>query len=317
MTAFCLLGVLAHGLVWQLAEPRLQAWGEKLVALLTGRPLNQTRKYDTAGIPIISYREHGLQYNPLFVAYQALRDYLRIAVPRRKQSFLRLTDWLVQEAELGPETLWLPYHFDLPQNSLQAPWYSALAQAYACSAFARRYELSGEKHWLEYCKKALNTLQPGAGLALEQPDGSLWFLEYPGGQQPYVLNGMLAILLELDATWRIAHLDLAKELFDRGYAALITKLPDFDHHGFSFYDLNGKIASRDYHQKHIAYLKRLDTIRSHPSLQHYAKRWQLHDLLPVGVQLFWNPRPKRVLAFILSLLAVLGLIWTLTSVCLR
>lgn len=311
------LGLLAHGLIWQLAEPRLQAWGEKLVALLTGRPLNQTRKLDSAGIPIVSYREHGLQYNPLFVAYQALQDYLRIADPRRKQSFLRLTDWLLREAELGPETLWLPYHFDLPQNELQASWYSALAQAYACSAFARRHELSGDAQWLDYCRKALNTLNPGAGLALEQQDGSLWFLEYPGGKQPFVLNGMLAILLELDAVWRITHLEQAQELFERGYAALIAKLPEFDHQGFSLYDLNGNIASRDYHQKHIAYLKRLDAIRPQASLQYYAKRWQLHDLLPVGLQLFGNPRPKRVLAWLFSLLAVLGLIWALRAVCPR
>ena len=245
--------VVAHALIWQVAEPKMQAWGERAVTLLTGRPLNQTRRFDERGIPIQLYRDLGLQYNPLFVAAQANRDYQRRKDPARRASFLKLTDWLLEHSEVEEGRLWLPYRFDLPRLGLRAPWCSALAQARSMLAFARRYELTAQDDWLQNSVMAMRTLAPGSSLTRRLPDGSLWFQEYPGEGQPFVLNGMLAILLCLWDTYKITGQEEAHRLFEAGYAGLLARLGEFDYRGFSYYDLNGGIASRNYHQKHISY----------------------------------------------------------------
>ncbi|NMD12882.1 MAG: hypothetical protein GYA77_04965 [Candidatus Cloacimonetes bacterium] len=304
--------VVAHALIWQVAEPKMQAWGERAVTLLTGRPLNQTRRFDERGIPIQLYRDLGLQYNPLFVAAQANRDYQRRKDPARRASFLKLTDWLLEHSEVEEGRLWLPYRFDLPRLGLRAPWCSALAQARSMLAFARRYELTAQDDWLQNSVMAMRTLAPGSSLTRRLPDGSLWFQEYPGEGQPFVLNGMLAILLCLWDTYKITGQEEAHRLFEAGYAGLLARLGEFDYRGFSYYDLNGGIASRNYHQKHISYLRKLNRIKPHPELKKYTVRWQAHDLLPVGLQLFYNPRPKRIAAFLLSLAGCVGIGWLLT-----
>ncbi len=305
--------IVVHALIWQLWEPRLQAWGEKAIAWLTGKPVNQTRRFDADGVPVQFYRRHGLQYNPLFIAAQANRDYRSRADQSRLRRFRKLTDWLATHAVEEGEGLWLNYGFDLPSHALKSPWRSALTQACALSACARRYELEGDGLWLERCQQFLNTLQPGAGLCDALADGSLWFMEYPGPREHYVLNGMMGILLELAETARLTGLETAQSLFDRGYRALIQLLPEYDFHGFSRYDLSGRIASRDYHRTHVRQLRELNALRPDNLLAAYARRWSRADLLPVGLQLFFNPRPKRIAAFLLSLSLFLLLAWGLVS----
>ncbi len=301
-----LMAVVLHGLLWQFREARLYAWAEKLFALLTGRPLNQTRRYDAEGIPIQLYRREGLKYNPLFVAAQAKRVYARVRDPKQKEYFIRLSDWLICNAEANDSTLWLPYRFDLAQFGLKAPWHSALAQGVALTVAAQRYELERDDLWLEHYRKLRNTLLPEHGLSVSLTEGSLWFAEYPTAKAPFVLNGMAAVLLELDTGYRLTGDELSRELFNRGFQALVAKLDEFDARGFSYYSLDGRKASRNYHQMHIQQLKALNAIRPHPKLLHYARRWQRHDRLPVLVQLFFNPRPKRILAFLASFFLILG-----------
>ncbi len=304
-----LLGlVILHALLWQFAEPRLQAWGEKLYNLLTGKPVNQTRSYDSEGIPIVIYRQQGRQYNPLFVAAQAKRDYIQRSNPARLKRFIVLTDWLLEHSAVSGDSLLFPYGFDLPKLGLRAPWFSSLAQGVALTCFAQRFDLQKDTLWKERCRMILNSFKEETGLALGTEGGGLWFPEYPSTSKSHVLNGMMGVLIELDTCFRLTGLEQAKTLFDKGFLSLIRELPRLDYHGFSLYSLDGTKASRNYQQMHIDQLRTLNNIQPHPVLQKYYSRWRMHDFIPVGIQLFYYSRPKRIIAFWGSL-AVILVLW--------
>jgi hypothetical protein len=300
------LGLVSHYLLWQFAEPWLFSVAESVLARLRGRPAHRTQRFDANGIPVQLYHDGGLQYNPLFIAARARRDFERRQDPERLSSFLRLSDWLAAAAVDRDGALFFPYRFDLPEFGLKAPWFSALAQGVAISVFAQRHALERDPVWLDRYRKALASLEPGKGLAEEGPDGSLWFLEYPSEQAPHVLNGMMGVLLELHRAGGIVPDTLASDLFERGFKGLLARLPGFDRRGFSHYSLGGRPASRNYHRMHIRQLRELNLIHPDPLLKAYARRWARHDLLPVAVQLFYNPRPKRVLLFLLTLAGIMG-----------
>ena len=304
--SWLLPGIAVHGALWQLFEAKLQDWAELGLAWLTGKPANQVTQYDAQGIPRQLYRRHGLQYNPLFVALQARNGFARLGNPRKKAEFFKLTDWLLSYAEESDGKLLFPYRFDIPELGLRAPWYSCLAQATAMECFAQRSTLPGEEAWQEHCRKVLRSLEPGQGLAQTEAGEELWFPEYPGTAKNHVLNGMASVLLDLDSTFKMTSIEQSQNLFQRGFATYIKLLPGFDYRGFSYYSLDKTVTSRGYHQIHIRQLRKLNALRPHPVLQKYLRRWSRHDLIPVALQLFYNPRPKRIAAFLASLGVILG-----------
>jgi hypothetical protein len=309
-----LAGVVLHYLLWQIWEPRLQEIGEKLVTVVTGRPLNQTRWIDDEGIPMQLYRKHGLQYNPLFVALQAKKDFPLSADSVSLHRFIHCTDWLLKNAEEKDDLFWLPYKFDLPEMGLRAPWHSSLAQAYAMTCFVQRASLGNPEKWLPAALGTLGTLDPDSGMGIRLNADQIWFPEYPGTSKNFVLNGHMSVLLDLHFCAQTPGMEKAKDLFEQGYNALLDKLPAFDYHGLSYYSLDGTITSRDYHRQHIALLQKLIAVRSAPVLTRYLNKWKTGDRLPVILQLFFNPRPKRIIAFTGSLLLMVGVALFINSI---
>lgn len=317
-----LLAAVLHGLLWQFGEVKLLKLGEMASQKLRGRPVNQIQTLDAEGIPVQIYADGSRHYNPLFVASMANREYAKLPDPAALQSFIKLTDWLAEHAETRHSSLLLPYDFDYPKFGMKAPWYSALAQAEAMSAMARRWKQSGDKVWLERSQGFAKSLKPPSDLTLtmyiytseehkpHRQEG-LWFMEYPGEQAPYVLNGHMGVLLELWQTHALSSDAELLSLFERGCKGLSDALYRFDKNGFSLYSAEGELAGRAYHQKHIKQLRQLLAIYPNQELQVSLERWQASDRLPVIVQLFYNPRPKRILAFGLSLVAVWLLAWGL------
>lgn len=317
-----LLAMVLHGLLWQFAETRLLKLGEQTSDLILGRPVNQNQRLDDQGIPYQSYADGSQHYNPLFVASRANQLYEGLPDPEAGRLFIRLSDWLMQNSQEREGALWLPYGFDYPLMGMKVPWYSALAQAEAMTVFARRWKLSGDPIWLQRSQAFARSLQASSELTIvmsintmEAPgvlrkDG-LWFMEYPGDVASYVLNGHAAVLLELQRTYRITADPKLLILFERGFQGLKESLRRFDRKGFSLYSAEGELAGRAYHQKHIQQLRDLLAIHPDPTLEKYLKRWSKSDRLPVIVQLFYNPRPKRILAFLATFIFIWLFCWGL------
>ncbi len=299
------LALIISSLIWQFGETRIQAMGEQAFSLLTGRPYNQIEKTDAQGIPYQLYREQGARYNPLFIARRAQELALETD-PASEAEFRKLSDWLLAHSTLVDSSLVCYYDFDLPGLGLKAPWPSALAQAVILNVFRNRAVLERDALWVSRTRAILRSLQVNADLGLSSnlADDQIWWWEYPGTDSLFVLNGMISVLFELWDYSQFSADPRAASLFDQGYQAVLQKLPEFDFHGYSRYAAGREMAGRLYHQKHIAQLQRLNRIKPSPLLQKYARRWLFHDRLPFPWQLVFNPRPWRVLGFIITWLVI-------------
>ena len=286
-----ILSLVLCSIIWQFLEVQISLGAEALAAWLTKKPFNQVQILDEQGIPVQIYQDGTRSYNPLFIARDAQLEYASDA-----DRFDTLIAKLLETLVTTDSTAYAPYDFDYPKYTQTAPWYSALTQAVVMNAFALAAAKYNDPAYQDLAEKLLHTLQPGQ-LTYALPDGSLWFMEYPASPPYFSLSGMISTLRELDEYYQFTKDERALELFDRGYKAVITMLPEFDYHGYSYYNLKGVKVGRLYHHHHIQRLQELRSIRPHPLLDYYHDRWQKADRLPVLWQFLFNPRPKRLIGF--------------------
>lgn len=313
-----LIALVITCLIWQLEEIKIQQKAGELVQKVFGTPVDQVQKHDAQGVPYQLYREQGPRYNPLFIAREA-QSLIFKTDPESKKQFRILSDWLLAHSVANDSMLICYYNYDLPDLKLKAPWTSAFSQAVMMNVFQSRAVLDRDRTWVRHTVDIFRSLQPDSGSQLSSriaPD-QIWWWEYPGTDSLYVLNDMISVLFEL---WNYAQATgdpQAETLFNQGYQAVLHKLPDFDNHGYSRYQIGGKMAGRSYHQKHISQLKKLNAIKTDPILVKYYKRWELHDYLPLPWQFLFNPRPWRIFGFMLTWLGLALVIWFVSSLHIR
>ena len=164
--------------------------------------------------------------------------------------------------------------FDYPKYNQKAPWASALTQSVGMNALAARAGMDRDLQTLTIAEKMLNSLKPGkGGLAFALSDSSTWFMEYPADEPYYSLSVMMSTLLHLHKYYELTRNPLAMELFEAGFSALKSKLPEFDYHGYSYYNLAGDKAGRMYHKRHIMLLRKLMELKQDPVWRPYRPRW--------------------------------------------
>lgn len=304
------ISLLFISVIWQFAETEIHAIAEQSLAKITGRPFHQVSLEDAKGIPMQLYSSKEKHYNPLFIARDAKTEYLMRQDPAHAERFVLLTDWLLAHGVETDTTYYVNYDFDFPVYAQTEPWQSALAQSVLMNALALRASYERDLEIYTKAIKAFNTLMPTVShLSVALSDSSYWYMEYPAPEPYYVLNGMIGVLLELDHYHSLTKDPLAQELFDKGYNALLLKLPSYDFWGYSRYDLSGMKAGRMYHQTHIKQLSRLQEIRPSQTLVYYRDRWHKADSYPVLWQMLLNPRPKRIIAFVLPFILLWAAIY--------
>jgi hypothetical protein len=293
--------------LWIFVEIPLLESFPKLTEVFIQKTGYAVEKQDSLGIPVVFYPQSGIQYNPLFVANKALATSKTLDNQADKSSFIVCTDWLMQNHIIDDGKAYFPYKFPLATYELPNPWYSALAQATILNAVYARYKQSQDPQWKLLSQQTLASLLPEDKykLAFETEQGGLWFAEYPKEPRPYVLNGMLAVLIELNRYNESTGDSLAQALFAKGYQTIINKLPEFDRYMGSRYDLTGKIASMAYHQMHIDQLTQIDAIQPNPILKKHISRWTLYRYIPTPIQLIFNFKARRCIAFTVFWLGIL------------
>lgn len=157
-----------------------------------------------------------------------------------------------------------PYEFTWSlygTTTLTPPWYSAIAQGQALSAFVRLFEVTGDARWRTAADATFQSLdqQPVAGTPFATwVDGAhhLWLEEYP---QPdivsseKVLNGHLFASFGLVDYWNLTHDARAALLFDGAVTTIQdTALNGFRHPGAaSSYSLRHQHSHMRYHHTHV------------------------------------------------------------------
>ena len=309
-----LISLLFVSVVWQVAEIQIYSVAEQLKAGIFGSPFNQTTVRDEQNIPMQLYNNGEKHYNPLFIASEALKANDRRKLGADSDVFITLTNKLLSQIVLRDSLAFLSYDFDYPKYNQKAPWASALTQSVGMNALAARAGMDRDLQTLTIAEKMLNSLKPGkGGLSFALSDSSTWFMEYPADEPYYSLSGMMSTLLHLHKYYELTRNPLAMELFEAGFSALKSKLPEFDYHGYSYYNLAGDKAGRMYHKRHIMLLRKLMELKQDPVLLAYRERWQRADSYPVIWQMLLNPRPRRIAAFMLSFLALAALLYLLLA----
>lgn len=130
-----------------------------------------------------------------------------------------LIDALVKEAmeqttETGPVMYFrYPFRYQMADKTLDAPWFSGIAQAHVLAAWIRLFSITGETKFKELADKTYRSFleirtkegQNTPWVSFVDKAGFLWFEEYPcpTDPQPRVLNGHIYAIMGLFSHYRV------------------------------------------------------------------------------------------------------------------
>ena len=200
-------------------------------------------------------------YHPVAIAQYALAQ---LDVARQEGDYEALAaaevnaDKLIEVAVRRDGAYYFPYPFDFPlggnkKHTIQAPWWSAMAQGEALSLFVRLYEVTDEEKWREAADRTFASLDDDFGprrgpwTLYVDKHGYLWFEEYAGDTAPLlVLNGHMFAVFGIWDYHRLTEEPRARQLFDGGVTLLREYLPLFRADGEpSYYCLRAPWCQRD------------------------------------------------------------------------
>jgi heparosan-N-sulfate-glucuronate 5-epimerase len=246
-----------------------------------------TGHYDVNGIPMLDYHGViGLQYNPIAIAQWGLANcncFCQTGEEGRWRKTLKAADWLTANLEQNAHGLWVwNHHFDWDyRDTLQAPWYSGLAQGQGVSLLLRAHAHSGDEKYLRAAEQAFAPLtRPVAegGVLFEDEKKNLWIEEYLVDPPTHILNGFMWALWGVFDYWLARADSAAKNIFDRGVDTLLLNLPRFDTGYWSLYEQSGTrlkmLASPFYHQLHVVQLRVMSRLTGDARFVAVADRWE-------------------------------------------
>lgn len=245
--------------------------------------------FDPHGIPMIDYSGTvGIQYNPWAVGHFALALFQRFLQTRESQHrerFIILADWFLTHGQhQSSEIVLWPYNFDYPP-SLQAPWYSSLAQSVAISVLLRAYLWTGKLEYLETAQKAFPAFTLDVvegGLSSRDQEGYLFFEEVLPAQIYHILNGFISTLWGIFEYELVTNDSRARLLFNEGITSLEHFLPEYDIGWASLYSLQHlrkslwlkDVASLFYQTLHVRQLEVLYQLTGRKIFEEYRQKWE-------------------------------------------
>jgi hypothetical protein len=176
---------------------------------------------------------------------------------------------LVEKQTMSEGAAFYPYPFDwhfYGDTVCTAPWYSAMAQGQALSAFVRLYQATQDPQWKAAADRTFESLAQAP--ATDRPfaswvddTGRLWLEEYPQTDVVHsekVLNGHIFAIFGLADYWSMtdANKARAKALYDGAVTTVQdTMLSVFRNPGWaSFYSMRHQQVNPSYHKVHVAEL---------------------------------------------------------------
>ncbi|MCI5825205.1 MAG: hypothetical protein MR006_00875 [Arcanobacterium sp.] len=189
------------------------------------------------GTPLVKWNGKYI-FHPVAYSRYAMYMAQNAMFTKGTASYNKWRDWAVKTGNLilrysitlNGDELWLPYGFELNAISekdyhLNPPWVSGMSQGLALGAFVRLEQLTGDVKWRQAADKVLATYYSRPGdrffFSHPDPDGHLWFEEYPGTRYPSrVINGHLFAIEGLEYYWLHTHAAAVLPLADGGATAL-------------------------------------------------------------------------------------------------
>jgi len=263
---------------------------------------NTTIQIDENGIPTVDYgfvspkgissdtevegwTFVGRQRNPLTISVQGLLYYDQYLKGNNssKALLLNCANWLIDNANERNDTLVWEYKYAWPTYNITSNFISGMSQSAAVRLLAIAHNLTGEERYIHAARKGLEAFYleiDQGGVTYKDEDG-WWYEEYAqpdSDMEPRVLNGHMAVLIDLNEYYNLTGDSKAKELFDLGLSDLKKNLRSYDTGNWSRYDLEGNNAVEKYHQFHISQLDTLYSITGDAIIKTYRDSWSYYEL---------------------------------------
>lgn len=253
---------------------------------------SDTMKLDENGVPKVKYGDD-FHYNPVTTAQYALSMHglYKRGDEKHKEKFLKAADFLMTLADdVGAYRNQFKYKYNATGIDFEPGWVSGLAQGQVLSVYARAYDLTKDKKYIEAGDKAFKVLitpkEKGgtlSTLADLSPDFKdyIFFDEYPNTPTTYTLNGsMWAALGVYDwSNTETKQKKTAGEYFDKYIQSLKLLIPYYDLGGFPVYDLSYLTLKTDppfnvtYHVFHVGLTHAIYTITRDPYFDYISRVW--------------------------------------------
>jgi heparosan-N-sulfate-glucuronate 5-epimerase len=219
---------------------------------------------------------------PVISVAQAALGYWELLLEGKEtaREFLRLADWLVDNAEPGP--VGVVWRMKLPQKKygLKPGWATAMGQGEAISVLLRAHAMSGAEHYLALARAAFEplTLDVADGGLSRRVDGQTVLEEYPSDRPCAVLNGWIFAVLGVHELVNVTGDARARRIRDESASGVVALLPRYDAGWWSLYSLydHGRpdLAKPFYQRLHPVMLDALHLARPDPALPRMARRWE-------------------------------------------
>lgn len=246
-----------------------------------------TTPTDKNGVALTKYKNE-YQYNPVSISQYGLEQYSNYIESLDKKYYDNAkiqADYLLEIQDKSNGKFYYNYDFKVggTNQTMKAPWSSAMAQGQVISLLSRIYYVSKEKKYLDSAKLAMKPL------TIDVKDGGLcadffgykYYEEYPTIPASYTLNGFMFTLIGLHDLYSITDDKQAKELYDDGIKTLEYCLPFYDSTGISLYHLGHLTdknlslhTSEKYHNIHIGQLKIINKWENNATFMYYADKWE-------------------------------------------
>jgi len=160
--------------------------------------------------------------------------------------------------------IFFPYPFDWGlhgRGTMQAPWYSGMAQGIALAGFVRLHELTGEAKWLQAAHDTYASFlvprQTGKPWVAVVENGLLWLEEYPWVPYDHTFNGHNFAIWGLYDYWRLTGSPDAMELTlgamttSARVAGTVRTPGGISHYCIAQSCLDRRVRNTGYHLTHI------------------------------------------------------------------
>lgn len=252
--------------------------------------VSKVKHYDKQSIPMHNFKGQ-LNYHPVYIIQLAL-SHIDVYNTTLKQNHLDSAKKIANKLHLiskkTDSSIFFPYTFDFPlhgytEETMAAPWYSAMAQGMALSLFSRLNEITHEDLYLDVSEKIFNSFdlsfksKKGAPwVTCVDEEGYLWLEEYPHSPPAYTLNGMIFAIYGIYDYYRITKRNEAKILLQGAILTTRDNITKYRHKGgISQYCLrHPQVRSLKYHKVHIKQMETLYNITGDDFFLEMSKKLQ-------------------------------------------
>ena len=246
--------------------------------------------FDSEGVPLLPHylqsSNTGTHYYPISIGQYALAIYHEYQKFKKKEDlkrFLNLANWFVTNQ--NQNGFWYS-HTDMSKFQLSQPWVSAMAQGRAISVLTRAFHVTDERKYLNSALKALETFSvktKDGGITTVLGVDSVFYQEYPGKTNSFVLNGAIFALWGLYDLYLLGEegASESKEYFKKGVNGVLSKIESYDIGFWTKYDLypkNGLNAcTSHYHDIHIKQMKVMHQLTKENIFKEKYELWSDYD----------------------------------------